>query len=368
MEEALIATNTVAALGFGLGAVFGFVGNKTNFCTMGAISDIVNMGDWTRMRMWLLAIAVALIGVALLTATGDVDVSKSIYGSARLTWLSHVVGGLLFGVGMVLASGCGSKTLIRIGGGNLKSVLVLIVMGVAAFMTLRGLFGVWRVSTVDTVAIDLSTTQDLPSMLGASTGIAPATLALWLPLLLGVLLLVFVFASREARRFDSLLGGIVIGLTIVGGWYVTGKIAFVAEHPETLESAYIGTLSNRPESLSLVAPSAQLLDLLMFWSDASKFLSFGVAAALGIIVGSIGSALMTRSYREEVFPNPGDFKRHMVGGTLMGVGGVTGLGCTIGQGLTGISTLSLGSFITLAAIVVGAAIMLKVDYWRVMRE
>ncbi|MEZ5658119.1 MAG: YeeE/YedE family protein [Burkholderiaceae bacterium] len=368
MEGELIATTTIAWLGFALGAVFGFIGNKTNFCTMGAISDIMNMGDWTRMRMWLLAIAVALIGVALISAGAGVDVSKSIYGGSRLIWLSHVVGGLLFGVGMVLASGCGSKTLIRMGGGNLKSFLVLTVMGVSAFMTLRGLFGVWRTNTVDQVAVQLDSSQDLPSLIGAASGMDPKTLALWLPLLIGLLLLAFVLKSKEARSFDALLGGIGIGLTVVGGWYVTGKIGFVAEHPETLEAAYIGTLSNRPESLSLVAPSAQFLDLLMYWSDASKFISFGVAAATGIVVGSVIWALIGRTFREEVFPNPGDFKRHLIGGGLMGVGGVTGLGCTIGQGLTGISTLSLGSFITLIAIVVGAAIMLKIDYWQAMRD
>ncbi|MCP5265996.1 MAG: YeeE/YedE family protein [Burkholderiaceae bacterium] len=368
MDEALISTGTIAWLGFALGAVFGFTGNRTNFCTMGAISDIVNMGDWTRMRMWLLAIAVALLGVAVLQSSGQVDVSKSIYGGTRLSWLSHVVGGLMFGVGMVLSSGCGSKTLIRVGGGNLKSVLVLIVMGIAAFATLKGVFGVWRVATVDKVVATLPASQDLPSLLGFAIGVDPKTLALWLPLVIGLALLAFVFAHAEARKPEAVLGGIVIGLTIVGGWYVTGHVGFVAEHPQTLEAAYVGTLSNRPESLSLVAPSAQLLDLLMFWSDKSKFLSFGVAAALGIMAGSVVSALITKSYREEVFPNAADFKRHTSGAVLMGIGGVTGLGCTIGQGLTGISTLSLGSIITLAAIIVGAAAQLKYEYWKVMRE
>jgi uncharacterized membrane protein YedE/YeeE len=368
MDAPLISTAAIAWMGFALGAVFGFIGNKTSFCTMGAISDAVNMGDWTRIRMWVLAIAVALFGVAALQAGGLLDVRKSLYLGSNLNWLSHLVGGALFGVGMVLASGCGSKTLIRIGGGNLKSLLVFIVMGIAAFATMRGLFGVWRVATVDAVTVKLATPQDLPSMLAAATGLDGRMLALALPVAIGVALLAYVFAAREARSSDVLLGGIGIGLTAVGGWYVTGHVGFVAEHPETLQEAFIGTIGNRPESLSLVAPAAYALDLLMFWSDKSKFLSFGVASALGIVAGSAAWAVLSKSYREEVFPNGADFKRHLVGAILMGIGGVTALGCTIGQGLTGVSTLSLGSILTLAAIFAGAAATMKYEYWRLMRE
>lgn len=335
---------------------------------MGAISDIVNMGDWTRLRQWLLAIAVALLGVAVLQGAGLVDVRKSMYTGLRLNWLSHLVGGLLFGVGMVLASGCGSKTLIRVGGGNLKSVLVLLVLAITGFATMRGLFAVWRTASVDQVAVNFQTSQDLPSLLASALGVPAAVLAVWLPVLVAAGLLVFVFMNREARGGDTLLGGIGIGLVIAGGWYVTGHVAFVAEHPETLQEAYIGTFGNRPESLSLVAPTAAGLELLMFWSDKSKYVQFGVASALGIVAGSAAWALLSGSYREEVFPTPADFKRHLLGGALMGIGGVTGLGCTIGQGLTGLSTLALGSMITVAGIVVGATAMIKYDYWRIMNE
>ncbi len=368
MEEELIATRTIAWLGFAVGVLFGAVGNRTNFCTMGAISDIMHMGDWTRMRMWLLAIAVAMVGVSLLRATGLVTIEGSLYGGNEVRWLSGLLGGGMFGVGMVLASGCGSKTLIRIGGGNLKSVVVFVVMGLAAFMTMRGIFAVWRVSTIDQVSVTLDAEQYLPTLVGAWSGMDPAALALWLPMAFGAALIAFVLAHREARTFDSLLGGIGIGLAVVAGWYVTGHIGYVPEHPETLETAFVGTAGNRPESLSLVAPSAQLLELFMYWSDASQFLAFGMAAALGIFAGSLAYAVISGGYREEMFPNAADLKRHALGGLLMGVGGVTGLGCTIGQGLTGISTLSVGSFITVAGIVIGAAATLKYEYWKLMRE
>ncbi|HEY5633771.1 MAG TPA: YeeE/YedE family protein [Burkholderiaceae bacterium] len=368
MDTALPSAALIAWLGFALGGVFGFVGNKTNFCTMGAVSDVVNMGDWTRMRMWLLAIAVAILGVWALQAAGLVDTRKSIFTGSNLIWLSNIVGGLVFGVGMTLASGCTSKTLIRIGGGNLKSLVVVVVLAISAYMTLRGLFGIWRVRTLDTVSAKLSTTQDLPAVLAASIGVDAATLQMWLPLAIAAALLAFVLRSAHARTGDALLGGTVIGLTVVGGWFVTAYLGYVAEHPNTLEEAFIATNSNRAESLSLVGPYAFTLELLMFWSDTSKHVTFGIATALGIVAGSFVYALVSKTYREESFPNAADLKRHLLGAILMGFGGITALGCTIGQGLSGVSTLAIGSILTFVSLIAGAAAMMKYDYWRLMRE
>ena len=367
MDEAVPSATLIAWLGFALGATFGFVGNKTNFCTMGAVSDVVNMGDWTRMRMWLLAIAVAILGVWAMQQGGLVDTRKSIYAVPNVTWLSNIVGGLVFGIGMTLASGCTSKTLIRIGGGNLKSVVVFFVLGISAYMTLKGLFGVWRVNTIDRFSFRVDKAQDIPTLLASTLGWERGAAELWLPLAIAVLLLAFVLANRHAWQRDTLVGGIVVGLTVVGGWYVTGHLGYVAEHPKTLEEAFIATTANRPESLSLVAPFAYTLELLMFWSDASRHVTFGIATALGIVAGSLAWALLSRTYREESFPNAADLKRHLVGAALMGFGGITAMGCTIGQGLSGVSTRALGSLISLLSLIAGAAIMMKIDYWRLMR-
>src|SRR5207253_2066700 len=164
----------VAGGGFILAFIFGAVANRTNFCTMGAVSDVVNMGSWGRMRMWLLAIAVAILGTQALQLTGLIDLTKSFYTRPNLTWLSYIAGGFLFGVGMTLGSGCGSKTLVRLGGGSLKSLVVFIFLGIAAYMTLKGLFAVWRASLFDPVAIDLAAhklpRQDLPTLIAAATG------------------------------------------------------------------------------------------------------------------------------------------------------------------------------------------------------
>ena len=358
--------------GFILGFVFGAVANRTNFCTMGAVSDIVNMGSWGRMRMWLLAISVAILGTHALQLAGMIDLSGSFYVRPNVTWVSYLLGGLLFGIGMTLGSGCGSKTLVRIGGGNLKSVIVFVFLGISAYMTLKGLFAVWRTSFIDPLATDLSRhaipRQDLPTLLAAATGASARAIEPVVAFVVAGAMLGFVFANREFRAsLDHILGGLVVGLVIVAGWYVTGHLGF-GENPDTLETTFIGTNSHNIESLSFVAPVGYSLELLMLWTDKSLGVTFGIAAVAGIILGSLAYALVSRTFRWEGFAGPSDTASHVVGGLLMGFGGVTALGCTIGQGLTGFSTLALGSILTFLAIVAGSALTMKVQYWRLMRE
>jgi uncharacterized protein len=342
---------------FALAFVFGAVGNKTNFCTMGAVSDWVNMGDLNRMRMWLLAIAVALLGSSALQLAGAVDFSKSIYTGSSFTWLSYLVGGFLFGVGMTLGSGCGSKTLIRIGAGNLKSLIVYVFLGIAAYMTLRGLFGAFRVGVLERASVTFAAGQDLPALLGVHRSILAAVI--------GGGLLVYVYLSKEFRAgFDYTLGGVVTGLVVVGGWFVSGVVGYVAEDPQTLQEAFVATNTGRMESFSFVSPMAFTLEYLMLWTDKSKIVTYGIASGLGVIAGSAAYALATRTFRWEGFRDAEDTANHVVGGVLMGFGGITALGCTIGQAITGISTLALGSFITFAAIVAGSALTMKYQYWR----
>jgi len=365
------ATNlaaTVAWAGFGIAFVVGAVAQRTNFCTMGAVSDIVNMGSWGRMRMWLLAMAVAIAGAAALHLNGSVDLAKSIYTRPGLALVSYLLGGFLFGVGMTLGSGCGNKTLVRIGGGSLKSVVVLAFLGISAYMTIKGLFGIWRVTWLDPMAIDLGARgiagQDLPSLVAAAFGAERKAAHVGVAAFVVLALVAFVFKDRDFRGdFDHILGGVVIGAAVVAGWYVTGHIGF-AENPDTLENTFFGTNSRTIESLSFVAPAAYLLELLMLWSDKSLAVTFGVALALGVIAGSAAYALATRSFRWEGFASAEDTANHIVGGILMGFGGVLALGCTIGQGITGISTLALGSILTTAAIVGGSWAAMKYQYWR----
>jgi len=367
MADTAIHPGVVTGLAFALAFVFGAVAYRVSFCTMGAITDIVNFGDWRRMRMWLLAIAVAIVGTAALQSAGLIDTAKTIYTNGKVPWVSHLVGGFLFGFGMTLASGCGSKTLIRAGAGNLKSVIVLMFLAAAAYMTLKGVFAPWRANGLDTIRWDLgATTSDLPT-LAMSAGIGAAA-RLWLPVVVALALAAFIFANRDFRTTPELIvGGLVIGAVIVGGWYVSGHLGYLPEDPQTLEEKFVATDSGRMESYSFVAPTAYLLELLLLWTDQSRLLTFGIAGVLGMLAGSAAVALATRTFRWEGFASVEDIGNHVVGAILMGFGGVTALGCTIGQGLTGVSTLAVGSILSLGAIIVGSVMAVKYQMWRIDR-
>ncbi len=365
--ENVVSSATILWLAFAAAFVFGAIGQKTHFCTMGAVSDIVNMDDWSRMRMWLLAIGVAILGAGVLHASGQIDLGKSIYRTPTFTWLSYLLGGACFGVGMVLASGCGSKTLIRIGGGNLKSLVVFLTLGVLAHVTMRGVFGVFRVNVLEKAAITFPAGQDIPALLAAA-GLDPQ-MAFWLAVIgIGGGLTAFCLLKRDFWTLDNLLGGLGTGLMVVAAWYVSGHLGYIAEHPETLEEAFIATNSGRMESLTFVAPQAYTLELLMLWSDTSRTMTFGIATALGVIVGSFAWSILTKGFRWEGFASVEDTASHLIGAALMGFGGVVAMGCTVGQGITGFSTLALGSIVTFIAIVAAAAATLKFQYWRLMRE
>ena len=360
-------TSQVLWAAFILSFLFGAIAQRTHFCTMGAVSDIVNMGDWTRMRQWGMAMGVAMIGFAVLVHAGLIDPSKTLYASSRWIWLSAAVGGAMFGFGMVLSSGCGSKTLVRIGGGSLKSVVVFVVMGVAAFATLKGVTAVLRVATVDQVAIDFVAGAALPVWTAVTFGIQPGLAGLVLAALLGGGLVLWAMLGRDFRSVDNLLAGLGLGLVIVAMWWVSGHLGHVAEHPDTLQEAFLATNSGRAEALSFVAPLAYTIDWLLFFSDKSKVLTIGIVSVFGVVAGSAVCALALRRFRWEGFGGTEDVANHLAGGVLMGVGGVTAMGCTIGQGLSGMSTLSATSFVALAAILAGAVAAFKYQIWRLER-
>ncbi len=352
MDITQITTHTqlVLWLGLALGIVFGALMQRTHFCTMGAVSDAVNFGSWGRARMAALAIAVAVLGTQALSALGIVDLSKSIYTGGRFVWLAYILGGSLFGFGMVLAGGCGSKTLLRMGSGSLKGLVVFLVMGLAAYMTLRGVLGVVRVNWIEPAALTLPA-QDLPRLLGISPWIAGGVI--------GLALLAWSLLSAEGRSAGNLLAGVGIGLLVVAAWYVSGKIGYVPDHPETLQEMFLATNSGRMESFSFVAPSAYWLDFGVLFSDKTKVLTFGLTTSLGVVVGAWLVSVLTKTFRWEGFTSTRDLAQHLIGGVMMGFGGVLAMGCTVGQGLSGVSTLAVGSFLTLLCIVGGAVAALK---------
>ena len=347
--------------------VMGAVVNKTNFCTMGAVSDWVNMGDKGRLRAWILAIAVAMGGLVFMEGTGiftyPADPSQVFppYRTASFAWGRYIVGGFLFGIGMTLGSGCGNKTLIRIGAGNIKSVFVLIVASIMAYIMLHtDFFGLYMLPWISATTIDLAKYgikgQDIGSLLNA-----PLLLKLFIGEFIAVVMLWYVFKSDEFRSsFDNILGGVVLGVAVIIGWYITGSAmgktwmeeAMFAELPPTRVAV---------QSFTFISPMGDTARYLMNPSH-SEFINFGVMALTGVIVGSFLYAVISKKFRIEWFVNGKDAANHIVGGLLMGFGGVLGMGCTIGQGITGVSTLALGSFLVLISIVFGSALTMKVQF------
>ena len=272
MNEVTALTQQVLAAFFLIAVAVGVISQRTHFCTMGAIADVLNMGDWTRARQWILAVGVAMIGFAALSHLDLIDPSKTLYAGNRFMGLSSAVGGLMFGYGMVMASGCGNKTLVRIGAGNLKSLVVFLVLGLSAFATLKGITAVLRVNTVDAVSLSLPGSADLGSLIASVSGISFESMNIWTGYVLGALLVLWVLRHAEFWTFENMVASLGIGGLIVLMWWVSGHFGFVAEHPETLEPVYLGTNSGRIEAMSFVAPVAHTLDWLMFYSDKSKLL------------------------------------------------------------------------------------------------
>jgi uncharacterized membrane protein YedE/YeeE len=360
-------TVLVLALGFAIGLLFGAIGQRTRFCTMGAITDMAVMGDAARLRMWLVAAGVAIVGFNAMAAFGLVRAADSIYAAPRLLWLSAIVGGALFGFGMVLASGCTSKNLMRAGTGNLKALVVLLVVAFSGFATLKGATAIVRVEWLDSVHVDLASGQDLPHVLERLTGMAAKPLAAGLGIVLGGALLLAGIVPRQTRSADLFLGGLGIGALVVAAWYVSGVLGYVAENPTTLEPTFVATNSHRMEGLSFVSAVSYAADYVLFLSDASKVLTLGIVTAVGVAIGAGGYALATRTFHVEGFAGVDDLGHHLVGGVLMGVGGVTALGCSIGQGLSGLSTLSLCSLLAVLSIVGGAIGAVRYQTWRIER-
>jgi len=345
----LSVTTIVAFGGFAIGLVFGATVQRTNFCTMGGISDLVLLGDGRRFRAWLLAIAVAIIGTQALHFAGLIDINKSIYLSANLGWLGAIIGGAMFGFGMTQTGGCASKTLVRLGAGNLKSFIVMMVLGIFAYMTLRGLLALPRLQ-IETTNIDLAArglvNQNLGEMAGAAIGLSAAISRAIVATMLAILLLVICFKDAGFRRSaPDIVSGIIIGFCAIGGWYVTGVLAADEFNPTQLAS------------ITFVAPAGETLQYLMTFTGST--INFGIAVIGGVIVGGFLMAVATGTFRVESFADRQDLTRHLGGAMLMGTGGVLALGCTIGQGITGMSTLALGSLIAWMSILGGAYVGIK---------
>ena len=342
-------TTVVGAAAFVIGVTFGAVTQRTSFCTMGALSDVIVLDDWRRMRAWMLALAVALVGSQSLHATGLISLGHSAYTNGPLHWVEAILGGTMFGLGMVQTGGCGARSLVRLGAGNLKSAVVVLLIGLVAVATLKGVLAPIR------QILDAATNVSLTGV-GIAAPTIPAVLewlglpsgpARWLPVaIIGGGLAWWCLKDRFFRHsWPEILSGVAVGLLITAGWVVSGILGADEFDPVPLAS------------FTFVAPIGGALMYLMTYTGAT--LSFGVATVGGVVAGAFVSAMIRHEFRLESFADTDDFLRHLTGAAVMGVGGVLALGCTIGQGLTAMSTLSLASPLTLAAIILGGVVGLK---------
>ena len=356
---------------------------------MGAVSDMVNIGDYGRFRAWLLAIAVAMIGVSILEYLNIVNITDTFpgYRSTQLIYVENILGGFLFGIGMTYASGCGNKTLVRIGGGNIKSILVFIIIAVIAYyMTFpfpdsdKTLYSVLFYDWVNPLAISLDSNQDIGALLSADST-QTARLVAGLVVAFGMLL--YIFKSSDFRSSkDNILAGILIGLIILAAWYITSNIGVNAEDsnyslPEYYEEwdmlaesdegkpATGRTLNS--QSFTFINPIGQTFGYIKD-SFSTNLLTFGLVSVFGVIIGSFLWSLISRSFRIEWFASVKDFINHFIGAILMGFGGVLALGCTVGQGITGMSTLAVGSILTFIFIIFGGSLTMKIQYYKLVYE
>ena len=279
----------------------------------------------------------------------------------------------MFGVGMTLASGCGNKTLVRIGGGNLKSLVVLVVAAICAYAMLwTPVFEKWFFPWISATTINLQqygvANQEVGTVLAGMVGMPSSrTVNIVVGIVVVVALLVFIFRSADFRGSrDNILGGAVMGLAIVAAWWITGGSMGQA-WKEYAEMSTMVPSRVQTQSFTFVSPMGDSVRYLLAPRNFS-LVNFGVVALAGVVIGSSIYALVTRQFRIEWFASWQDFGNHVLGGVLLGVGGVLAMGCTVGQGITGVSTLAIGSIIAFFSIVIGASGTMKYQYWRIARE
>lgn len=341
-----IGPTWLALAGLAIGAVVGFAVRRARLCTFGALEDAFVGSDTRRLRVFGLALGVAIAGAQALVLFDLLDPSRTTYVAAALPWLGVLVGGVMFGFGMALVGTCAFGSLVRLGAGDLRSLIVMIVFGVAAYATLRGVLAGFRIGVIESVAVTMPPPgrADIPGLLEGVTGFdLRAFVAVTLA---GALVAMAVMDSRLRRAPRLMTGGAILGLGVVAGWAATGHLA----------DDFIKV--STPQSLTFVSPVARALFGVLFDRDA--MVEFGVASVVGVVCGSFAAARLSEEFRWEAFDDPREMKRHLGGAALMGVGGVVCGGCTIGQGVTAGSMLALSWPIAAVGMAIGARIGISV--------
>ena len=318
--------------GLAIGVAFGALGQSTGFCLNRAVKDYVESKNLLKARSFALAMLVAIVGTQLLAITELIDFSTAIYRTSNFSWLLLPLGATMFGYGMMLANGCGARTVVLLAQGNLRSLVVLLCLGISAYATLSGVLGPLRTMLAQATSVPLGGLYEWSSLSNRFlVGLLLVTLA-WFVFYRGMIV-------RSAKDF---FGGLGVGLLVVAGWIATGWLAADEFEPTPLVS------------LTFIAPIGETIQYLMI-ATGMRF-GFPIAVICGVLLGSFVIAALRGTLQLQGFSTPREMGRYVLGGMLMGVGGALGLGCSIGQGLTGMSTLAFSSMIASLCILLGAGL------------
>ena len=338
------AANIAVISGLVIGLIYGAVGLLSGFCMMSSLRGWWGEGDGRLVRTYALTMGVAIAATQLLAASGTIDLGKSIYLQPSFSAPLMFFGGLLFGYGMVLSNGCGSRALVLLGRGNLRSFVVVIVLGIVAQMTLKGLIAPVRIAVLQ-ASQTTATLTSVPALL-SSAGVGEIPARMLATSIMSAALIIFAFAHLPFRRSPGqIAAGVLVGILIAAGWFATGYLGADDFNPTPVTS------------LTFIAPIADALQYVMLSTGST--LNFGIATVGGVFTGSLVTALATGRFHWEGYQSPRHMLRSAGGAALMGAGGVMAFGCSIGQGLTGLSTLALASFVAVAGILLGTAAGLR---------
>lgn len=340
---------------FALAVTFGFTAQHSAFCPVGGLREWVNQRQFSRLATYFGAIAVAIFMTAMAEGLGWIDLSKTIppYRNAEFAWGRYLLGGFIFGFGMVLASGCGMRNLVRLGQGSLKALWLVTLMALMAYlMTRTQFYAEWILPIVAPLSTTLtqSGAQDLASVLIGKSESVP-TLRWILGGVIGLGLFAWLLKSSEFRQFKPILTAVILGAIIVGAFSLTGGsyADYMQEEASFMDTppAGLGT-----QSFTFAAPMGDVV----YWLSQPQWalVSFGVLAVLGLVLGSAISAITQGHFKVQGFSSKKEFVFSSLGALMVGFGAVLAMGCSIGHGLSGTATLALGSFVALASIFAGA--------------
>lgn len=346
--EALEPRILMALCGFVLGTLAGIAARRADFCTYRAVEDWWVSGKLKRLRTWALAVAVSTVVVQAMLAAGVGRIDESFYLAPSFGWGGAIIGGLLFGWGMAMVGTCGFGILIRLGSGDMRAVLMFLVMGLSAYMAARGLTALGRVYALEPLRIGLEGAggQGLGHLVGALLGAKPGAAGLVIGLAVAAALIFWCFGNAEFRASGgSIFSGVAVGLAVAGGFAATGIMGNDDFEPQ------------RVESLTYVLPPGETIQYLLTFTGAE--ITFGIGATLGTIFGAMLTTATRLGFRLESYDDAREMRRHLIGAFLMGFGGVAAMGCTVGQGVSAMSTLAVSAPITLAAIFGGAILGIR---------